>query len=177
MRPETKLLLNHLFSRSAAFAAAGVLTLIAAACHTTNNPATAEGSAEGTAAVQLRGNTPGQITEVATEVFQAHGYVRGGRRSAGLVFEKRGGKFTNLAYGSWGGDTPVWTRVKLAIIATGEGEYTLQCKAYHVLDRGSSTEEELKIGRMGSGPYHKLLDEIAARFRGSGKTATGPPAE
>ncbi len=146
---------------------AAFVAVVLTACHTTNNPTATEAAAEAIAAVQIRGNTPGQITQVATEVFQAHGYARGSKRVGGLVFEKPAGKMSNLAYGSWVGDTPVWTRVKLSMVSTGEAEYTLACRAFHVRDKGSSMEEEIKIGRMGSGPYQKLLDEVAARFRGT----------
>lgn len=137
----------------------------AVGCRTTSKPAGGEAAAGAIASIQLRGNTPGQIREVATEVFEEHGYIRGSRRPSEMVFEKPGSKLSNIVYGSWIGDTPVWIRVKLFLAPAGEQEYTLECKAYHVQDKGSATEEELKIGRLGSGAYRKLLDEIAARFQ------------
>lgn len=140
--------------------------LLAAGCHTTEKSAAAQAAGEGIAAVQIRGNTPGQITEAAAQVFEEHGYTRGSRRSSTLIFEKKGSKLSNLAYGNWTGGIPIWTRVKLAIISTGEAEYTLQCNAFHVRDKGGATEEELRIGKLNSGPYKKLLEEIAARFKG-----------
>lgn len=136
--------------------------LLGTGCHTTPNPPAAEAV---TAAVQIRGNTPGQITQMVTEVFQEHGYTQGSKRAGALVFEKPGSKLSNLAYGSWLGETPVWVRVKLSIIPSGEQQYTLRCQAYRVQDKGSSTEEELKIGKMGNGPYQKLLEEVASRFK------------
>ncbi len=144
-----------------------ILGVLGAGCHTTKNPSAAEATASVTAAVQIRGNTPGQLTQAATEVFQQHGYIRGSKRVGPLVFEKPGSKFSNLAYGNWMGESPIWIRVKLSIVPSGEQQYTLQCQAFHVRDKGGATEEELKIGKMGNGPYQKLLDEIASRFKGA----------
>ncbi len=144
-----------------------VMAWLGAGCHTTNNPVAAEAVADAIAAVQIKGNTPGQIRDVAGEVFEEHGWTRGSRRAGELVFEKPGSKFSNFAYGNWMGDTPMWVRAKLFILPSGEQQYTLQCKAYRVRDKGSATEEELKVGRMSNGPYQKLLDEIASRFKGA----------
>ncbi len=152
-------------------AAATLLGTILSGCHTTNNPEVAEAAADATASVQIRGNTPGQIAEVATEVFEKHGYIRAGKRSYPLVFEKRGSKLSNLAYGSWTSDTPIWVRVKVSVLPAGEQTYLLQAIAYYVRDRGSSTEEELKVNRVSSWPYQKVLDEIAKRFRAPKTTA------
>ncbi len=155
------------------FVLTALVSFLLTGCHTTNNPAAAEASADATAAVQIRGNTPGQISQVATEVFENHGYTRPSKQSGALVFEKPGSKLSNLAYGNWMGDSPIWIRVKLSIVPTGEQQYSLLCTAYHIRDRGSSTEEQMKVNRVSSGPYQKILDEIAKRFRTQPATVPG----
>ncbi len=155
--------------------ACAVLCCLAAGCHTTDNPNAAEAAEKGTASVQIKGNTPGQIAAAAAEVFQSHGYLRTGKRTGNnLIFEKPGSKLSNLAYGNWIGDVPIWTRVKVSIIPTGEARYTLLCIAYNVRDRGGATEEEMKISKMSSGRYQKLLNEVAAKFRPASPASTGP---
>lgn len=176
MNREAELKRHCRWAARSSLIAASVFGLLGAGCHTTDNPAAAEATASATAAVQIRGNTPGQITQMATEVFQEHGFTRGSKREGALVFEKPGGKMSNLAYGNWMGDTPIWLRVKLSVIPSGEQQYTLQCKAYHVRDKGSATEEELKIGKMGNGPYQKLLDEVASRFKRPSEPPTASSA-
>ncbi|HEY5910930.1 MAG TPA: hypothetical protein VJA21_10045 [Verrucomicrobiae bacterium] len=152
--------------------------LVTTSCHTPNTPARTEAAASGTGAVQIRGVTPGQISQAAAEIFQKHGYTPGGKRTGPLVFEKEASKWSNLAYGNWTGGIPIWIRVRLAILPAGEAEHTLQCRAFRVRDKGGATEEELKISKLDSGPYRKLLEEIASRFQppSGGPSATPPQA-
>jgi hypothetical protein len=138
--------------------------LLFAGCHTTEKSAEEKPTSSAWASVQIHGNTPGQISQVTSEVFKEHGFTRGGQPKGGLVFEKEASKFSNLAYGNWIGDVPVWTRVKVSIVPAGEATYSLECTAYNVRDKGGATEEEIKM-HMGKGTYQKLLDEIAARFK------------
>lgn len=115
--------------------------------------------------VKIQGNTPGQICDVATQVFHAHGYE--GTRSdlSHLVFEKKATGMSNLTYGNWG-DGPLTLRVKADILPDGEQTYLLECQAYMVRDKGGSLEEEIKMGKMKNGPFQTLLDEVANRLRG-----------
>ncbi len=129
-------------------------------CQSTDKPASAS-----FASVVISGNTPGQIRDAAVAVFSAKGYKVTQTDPAGLVFEKEANRMNNFAYGSWLGDAPVWARVKAAIVPMGEMAFRLQCHAYMVRDRGSSTEEEAALSSLRKGPYQKLLEEIAARFK------------
>lgn len=122
------------------------------------------GSPKALAAVVLRGNTPGQISQATEAVFREHGYLAAEEALDHLVFEKKGTRMENIEYGSWLGDEPVWVRVKVSIVPVGETAFRLQCRAFLVTNRGSGAEQELEIGRMHAGAYRKLLQEVAARL-------------
>ena len=116
--------------------------------------------------VKIQGNTPGQICDVATQVFHARGYE--GTRSdlSHMVFEKKATGMSNLTYGNWGDGPPLTLRVKADILPDGEQTYLLECQAYMVRDKGGSLEEEIKMGKMKNGPFQALLDEVENRLRG-----------
>ncbi len=143
-----------------ALLALGLGAFVGGGCRSTPEP-----EAGGFASVLIGGNTPGQIGAMAIDMFNAHGYLAVESGQTHLVFEKKGSSLSNLAYGSWLGDTPVWMRVKVAIVPVAEATFRLQCQAYRVQDRGGALEEEVKIGRLHSHPYQKLLEEVAGRFR------------
>jgi hypothetical protein len=127
-------------------------------CHSTEPPG-------GThfASVEIRGNTPGQISEAAVEVFKADGYELAHGGPTHMVFERKASAMSNLAYGNWL-DTAVWERVKASIVPVSEATFRLQCQAYMVRDRGGTTEEELKLSGMHSSSYQKLLDKVAKQL-------------
>lgn len=126
---------------------------------------TRESGAAGFAMVLISGNTPGQIGAVAVDVFREQGYLVSQDDPSSLVFEKKASAMSNIAYGSWLGDTPIWLRVKAAVVPAGEMTFRLQCAAYRVSDKGSAAEEEVAISHLGNRPYQKLLDEVARRLR------------
>ncbi|PWU13263.1 MAG: hypothetical protein C5B50_19690 [Verrucomicrobia bacterium] len=119
------------------------------------------------AAVEIRGNTPGQIHDVATAVFLEDGYklVKPGLTS--FVFEKPASKLSNFTHGSWAGDEPLSVRVKVSIVPLGEADSRLECDAFMVRDAGGGLlEEESHISRFHAGPYRRLLEQVAARMNG-----------
>jgi hypothetical protein len=122
--------------------------------------------------VVLRGNTPGQIAQVTTEVFQKHDYKVSEAGLNRLMFEKKGSAMNNIAYGSWMKDDPIWVRVRVSIVPAGEQMFRLQCRAWLVRDKDGATEEEIKIHHMHHRPYDELLGEVAARL--GGNVATPP---
>jgi hypothetical protein len=128
-------------------------------CSSTGKPADG-----GFAAVDINGNTPGQIHDAAVEVFQKNGYQVTNKDLEAMVFEKEGTKWDNLAYGNWEEDTPVWVRVKASIVSISEARFRLKCNAYFVRGHSSVLEEEVACLR--SAPYQKLMAEVAARLRG-----------
>jgi hypothetical protein len=117
------------------------------------------------ASVVISGNTPGQIRDAAVEVFGENGYKATQTDPAKLVFEKEGSRMNNFAYGSWLADETVWVRVKAAIVPIGEMAFRLQCHAYMVRDRETATEEEVALSSLSKGPYQKLVDQVANRFK------------
>jgi hypothetical protein len=117
------------------------------------------------ASVIIAGNTPGQIRNVAVDVFTDQGFKVRQSNPAGMVFEKQGSRMNDIAYGSWMGDTPVWVRVKADTVPAGEMKLRLECTAWLVIDIGSAAEEEKSISRLHRGTYQKLLNEVAKRLR------------
>ena len=131
-------------------------------CRSTENPANPAGAQF--AAVEIHGNTPGQISAMTKEVFEKHGFKTTETRIDRLVFEKPGSKMDNFAYGSWMSDNPVWLRIKVAIVPIAEAACRLQCNAYLVQDKGRALEEEDRMKHLHSGEYQKLLEEVAQRL-------------
>jgi len=117
------------------------------------------------AAVEIQGNTPGQIATVTEAVFTENGYKLTGSSPGKFVFEKPGSGMNKFAYGDWVGDTEVWVRAKLNIVPIGEALFRIECTADLVKDKGRSTEEQIKISSMHHRPYQKLLDDAAARLK------------
>src|SRR5689334_21278153 len=66
--------------------------------------------------VQIRGNTPGQISLVAADVFRENRYDIVQLQPNRVVAEKRGSRMNEFAYGDWMGDAPVWVRIELSIL-------------------------------------------------------------
>lgn len=130
---------------------------ICSGCRSTDGPTEAR-----FASVEIRGNTPGQIHDVAVAVFQNNGYQVAQANLETMIFEKPGTKWSNFAYGNWAGDDPVWFRVRAAIVPLSEANFRLQCTAYLIRDRGGVTEEEIKCYR--SRPYQKLMNQVAAQL-------------
>src|SRR5882672_1290000 len=123
-----------------------------------------KGQAPQFAAVEIEGNTPGQIRDVATEVFRSHGFRVAQAGLARMVFEKEGTGMDNAAYGDWMGGK-VWIRVKASIIAVSDRNFRLECNAYTVQDKGvAGLEQEIKLSKFRRGRYQKLLDEVASRL-------------
>ncbi len=115
--------------------------------------------------VEIHGNTPGQIRAAAIEVFRAHGYDVSQSPRNRLICEKPASKWTDLAYGGWGGDAPLYLRVAVSIVPVADQTCRVECQVYRVEDRGGPTEKAMPLGKSHSGNYQKLLEEIAGRFR------------
>lgn len=114
------------------------------------------------ASVEIHGNTPGQIRSVATEVFRENGYITARSESETMIFEKKGSKWDNLAYGDWMGS--VWVRVEASLVPVAEATFRLQCRAYFVEDRGETTETDVKMAHLRKRPFQDMLEEIARRL-------------
>lgn len=143
---------------------ASIIASCVAGCHSTDKPPPKPASAQ-FASVELQGNTPGQISQMAMAVFQENGFKVALATPNQLVFEKEGTAWNNLAYGNWESDQPIWVRVKASIVYVSEASYRLECHAFLVRDKGKEVfEEEIKVRNINSGRYQKLLDEVARRL-------------
>ncbi len=85
------------------------------------------------------------------------------------MFQKEASRGASLAYGgvvdTYYGSTTV-VRVKAQVVDLGSGSYRLQCKAYMVRRADDSFfEDESPLLNVRSGPYQKLLNEVAQRLR------------
>jgi hypothetical protein len=135
------------------------------ACCWTGCRSTAKPPAARFASVEIQGNTPGQIHDIAVEVFQGSGYRVANTDLDVMIFEKRATRWSDFAYGDWGGDAPVWLRVRACIVPVSEARLRLQCQAYMIRDHGGSTEEEIACFR--KRPFQKLMNEVSERLRGT----------
>ncbi len=129
-------------------------------CHSTSKSAPS-----GFAAVRIADCTPAQISYATVQVFREKGYLVAHGGLTNLVFEKKAGEMSNIAYGNWLGDTPVWERVKADIMPVGETVCQLECTAFLIRDKGGATEEEIRLSKLHRGPYQKLLEQVAGRVK------------
>jgi len=130
---------------------------------------TGEPTSASFASVVISGRTSEQICQTAGKVFQENGYAIGSLSPSGMVFQKEGTQGQSLAYGGvvdtyYGSTTAV--RVRAALVDLSGGTYRLQCKAYMVRNANDSFfEDESALLNFRSGPYQKLLDEVAKRLK------------
>jgi hypothetical protein len=143
--------------------------LVVVSCRSTGKPAGAE-----FAAVDISGNTPGQVSQMAISVFEAHGYLVANPGPQKPVLEKQASGMSNLTWGNWISDTPVWERVRLTITPRMDNTCRLQCQAFLLRDRGSIMEEEIKVRGLHSGKYQELLEEVAKRLAGQPARPASP---
>jgi hypothetical protein len=114
------------------------------------------------ASVKIKDKSPNQIYGAVVTVFTGDGYTLAAKTSEFLVFEEEGSRMDKLAYGSWVGETPVYVRVKVSMIAMPEKDtWRLQCNAYKVRNKGDMLEDEVKIPNRRSRPFQDLLDKVA----------------
>ena len=130
---------------------------------------TGEPGPAGFASVVIPHHTAAEIQSATARVFAEAGYPFHSTGTGGMVFEKRGSRGNHLAHGGWittdeGNQT--WVRVKADLVDLGGGAHRLQCQAFMVPHHGDSIfEEEKKVANFRSGPYQKLLDQVAERLK------------
>jgi len=134
--------------------------LFFAGCASSGKPASAR-----FASVVIHGNTPGQIGNVAIEVFRVNGYEAVQTGLTSLVFEKEAKGLSNFTYGNWANETPLFSRVRVRIVPVDEGTFRIECQAYMVRDRRSSIEEEIKLSSLKRHPFQAMMDKVAQRLR------------
>jgi hypothetical protein len=121
------------------------------------------------ASVVIANRSVEQIQQTTTAVFQGDGYSAFPGSGNTLVFDREGTRANNLAYNGlvgthYGAQTIV--RVRTDIVDLGGGSFRLQCQAFMVRNANDSFfEEEQRLANFRSGPYQKLLDEVAKRLQ------------
>lgn len=146
--------------KPSAFLLSLVLSVVClAGCHT-SRPSSAS-----FASVVIENRTPDQIRQTAVAVFAGDGYRAASLSGDELVFEKEGTRGDQIAYGSIVGDQAIRVRVRTVIVPLAPQQHRLQCKAYMVREAGTSFEDEVRLKNFRSGPYQKLLEEVAVRLK------------
>jgi hypothetical protein len=144
-----------------AFLACGLIagcTILFSGCQSAGKPASAS-----FASVEIRGRNAAQIQATTMAIFLEHGYAcpPGG---SGLVFEKEGTRTDQMAYGGWMDEGKIKVRVRAEIVWLNAGTHRLQCKAWMVRSAGSFFEEQTKLTNLSSGPFQKILKQVAKRL-------------
>ena len=141
-----------------------VCAILIPGCGSLGQPASAS-----FASVVIANRSVEQIQQTTAAVFQENGY-RGRRSPDGmLVFEKEGSRADTIARDGLvaaqsGAVTLV--RVKTEVVELGSGSRRLQGQAYMVTGAGDSFfEDEVRLTNFRSGPYQKLLNEVAKRLK------------
>ena len=146
----------------------GLLTLLCAA-FVSGGCSLGKPASASFASVVIGNRSVEQIQQTTTAVFRGDGYSA--RPSSGdtLVFEKEGTQANNVAQNGlvgthYGAQTII--RVRTDIVDLGGGSFRLQCQTFMVRNAGDSFfEDEHRLANIRSGPYQKLLDEVAKRLQ------------
>jgi hypothetical protein len=117
------------------------------------------------ASVVIQNHSMEEIRYATGEVFTADGY-RVMVHENQLKCEKEGSRATELAYEGLAGGGAVDVRVLASIVQLSETSHRLQCNAYIVRNPGDPVFEDVsKLMNIRSGPYQKLLDQVADKLK------------
>jgi hypothetical protein len=137
-----------------------------AGCSSWNKPAS-----ESFASVLITNVSPDEIHKTTIKVFQEADYLSYYRDPTQdlLVFEKEGTQGESYAYngvvGTQYGQITL-NRVKVRFVSRADGSCRVNCQAFIVRDASSRLGgEEIRVSNLRSGPYQKLLDEVAERLK------------
>lgn len=111
------------------------------------------------ASVKIGGHTVEEVQATVVKIFQSEGY-RATTSADGLLFEREGSRWEEIAYGSNVGNSKVINRVRAQVVELGGGVCRLQCTAYVVRDAATSIEDEVQLLRPRRGYYQGLLDQV-----------------
>jgi hypothetical protein len=121
------------------------------------------------ASVVIANRSVEQIQQTTKAVLQGDGYSAFPGSGNTLVFEKEGTRGDSLAYNGlvdthYGAQTIV--RFRTDIVDLGGGSLRLQGQAFMVRNANDAFfEDETRLANFRSGPYQKLLDEVAKRLQ------------
>jgi hypothetical protein len=120
------------------------------------------------AAVVISNQSVAAIQQAAVSVFQENGYTALTLDDGSTGFQREATEREQRQYagivGAHEGDKVVM-RVRIKIEPKNPGAYWLSCKAYAVLNPGQGIfETTTALFGFQSGPYQKLLNQVAARL-------------
>ena len=133
-------------------------------CRSLNKPASAS-----FASVTIQNRSVEEIAAATAQVFGAAGYRGGMSGTTQMVFQREASRATVLSRegivaAQAGAQTLI--RVRLEIVALGEGSHRLQCQAFVVTGAGDSFfENEVRLSNLRSGPYRSLLNKVAKQLK------------
>ena len=132
-------------------------------CSSLSKPASAS-----FASVTINGKSSVQIRDATLAVFRENGYRASGSEQ-GLIFEKEGSKANAISreglVGAHEGAVTI-IRVRVELVDLDVAVKRLQCQASMVSGAGDAFyENESRLANFRSGPYQKLLDEVAKRLK------------
>jgi hypothetical protein len=146
----------------------GLLTLLCAAL-VSGGCSLGKPASASFASVVIANRSVEEIQRTAMSVFQGDGYSAIPGSGNTLVFEKEGTRADSLAYNGvvdthYGAQTVV--RFRTDIVDLGGGSLRLQGQAFMVRNANDAFfEDENRLSNFRSGPYQKLLDEVAKRLQ------------
>jgi hypothetical protein len=146
------------------FAALTAAAIVVTGCSSMGKPASAS-----FASVQLSGKSAKEIRDTTTAVFREEGFSVFIADSGQLVFDREGSRANTLArnglVAAQAGAVTV-VRVRADVVELAPATHRLQCQAYMVTDADDAFfEQEDRLANFRSGPYQKLLDEVARRLK------------
>ena len=140
------------------------LALPAFGCRSVSGPGSAS-----FASVTISNHTVADIATTTAQVFAEEGYIAHGTGEHVLVFDKEAARATTISRdGLVAAQSGARTlhRVRVHIVALGDGTHRLQCEAFLVSGAGDSFfEEEHRLSNARRGPYQSLLDRVAKQLK------------
>jgi hypothetical protein len=138
-----------------------LVLVLASGCSSLNKP-----SGASFASVVIANHSPAEIRQVTSDVFMSAGYHSRVSAGGNLVYEREGTRKQQIAHGGWLDDHSITERVRAEIVSLPDGTQRLQCKAFIVEDAGDTRfESEKRLANIRSGPYQRLLDEVASKLK------------
>jgi hypothetical protein len=102
------------------------------------------------------------LGEAMLAVFQEDGYTPLTNTQTDFVFEKPGGAWSNIAYGTMM-DPAVWMRVKIHLERVNSTTYRLEADLFRIRARGTSMEEKQHLKYGYTKEYTKLLEAVISK--------------
>ena len=149
---------------------AGAALLALLLCGSVTGCRSLSGSGSGSfASVKIAQRSVEEIQAATIQVFREKGYGGGASGLVEMVFVKEASGLTTVSRDGLmaaQGGTRTLERVRVEVVDLGGGTHRLQCQVFMVTGAGDSFfEEEQRLTNFRSGPYRKLLDDVADKLK------------